>query len=177
MAAKPESRVGLPIPGCQKARMIAFFPDGTYQMKKLLCDCNFCNIGLFSQCVDEEVDIEMNPEFEKEINDVDETKNFVVSDVFTFVEEGNYIGLYSSNHFELFYVLLVTKKGIAEETKLDLFGHIVQEGQYYLEGNYLEKIKETKKKIFYKKISKTVFVQPHEIFMPTVSINSTDLSL
>lgn len=85
--------------------------------------------------------------------------------------------MYSSTHFELFYVFFVTKKSIATESKSDLFGHVVQEGELYLEGSYLEKIKETNSKVFYKKIKKNVYVHPQEIFMPVVSINEADLSL
>ena len=115
--------------------------------------------------------------FEAEEDQLDETDGFQVSNAYTFVKEQTYIGLYSSTHFELFYLFFVTKKAVATESKSDIFGHLVQEGESYLEGYHLEKTKETKDRIFYKKIQKPVFIHAEEIFMPAVAIDEESLSL
>ena len=75
---------------------------------------------------------------------------------------------------ELFYLVKVQKKRLAEENKSDIFGHIVQKGELYLEGVYLEKLeKETSDKVFYKLHSKIVYVHPEEILCPAVPIISS----
>ena len=85
-----------------------------------------------------------------------------MSDAYAFTEEGSYVGMYSATHFELFYILFVTKKAIATETKADVFGHI-QKGEPYLEEKYLEKLdKQSRTKVFYKRIEKPVFIHPDE---------------
>ena len=46
-----------------------------------------------------------------------------------------------------------------------------------MEGYNLEITKETKDRIFYKKIQKPVFIHAEEIFMPAVAIDEETLSL
>ena len=45
-------------------------------------------------------------------------------------------------------------KEVAIESKTDIYGHIVQEGECYLEGYYLEKVRETNQRVFCKKLKK-----------------------
>ena len=131
--------------------MIVFFPDGSYSLKKSLCDCGSCLLGNFNEChVSGDIDVPLDPAFVEEVMELDETDNMVIRDSYTFTEEGTYAALYSSTHFELFYLVHVVKKSIAEESKSDVYRHFVQEGECYLEANYLEKVKETNKKVYYK---------------------------
>ena len=86
--------------------------------------------------------------------------------------------MYSATHFVLFYILVVTKKAIATESKADVFGRIIQKGEPYLEGKYLEKLdKQSRTKVFYKKIEKPVFIHPEEIIMPDIHMNETETEL
>ena len=39
---------GITINGCLKARMISLFPNGEWQIKRYLCNCNSCVMGLFN---------------------------------------------------------------------------------------------------------------------------------
>ena len=67
---------------------------------------------------------------------------------------------------------------MTEEEKSDIYGHLVNKGEPYIEGVYLEKLdKESKDKVFYKTHKKKVYVHPEEIFHPAVPINENDLSL
>ena len=169
---------GLPIKGCQKARMIAFFPDGTYSTKRHLCSCDSCLSGLFDKCNGDLSirDEQSNDTVEDtELNALDET---VDPEMFTFVDVNSFIALYSdSKSFELFYLLRVTYKGIATEDMIDIYGHRIQEVSYYVEGIYLEKIdgkRSMRDKVYYKELKKKVYVNPYEIFCPVVLINQED---
>ena len=51
------AKEGISIPGCRKARMISIFPDGTYQLKKDVCDCEFCLYGRFNECCASEEEV------------------------------------------------------------------------------------------------------------------------
>ena len=66
---------------------------------------------------------------------------------------------------------------MADEDKCDIYGHTVQKGEHYLEGNYLEKTRETSWKIFYKRINKTAYIHEEEIFMPAITIDESELSI
>ena len=96
---------------------------------------------------------------------------------FVFAEPGNHCALYSSTNFGLFYLFEVEKTAVATENKTDLFGHIVKQGDVYLEGFYLEKVNETKHKVMYKKLNNRVYIYPETIFCPNVAFNKTDMCL
>ena len=167
---------GVPIDGCQKSQIISLFPDGTFQLRRRLCNCSSCLMGQFNEClleIGEDVNIGIFDfdDIEEEVNELDETDNAVLGDSFGFAEAGNYIALYSSNSFELFYLFYVTMKEVAIESKTDIYGHIVQEGECYLEGYYLEKVRETNQRVFYKKLKKSAYVHPQAMFCPNVSLN------
>ena len=91
-------------------------------------------MGQFNEClleIGEDVNIGIFDfdNMEEEDNELDETDNAVLGDSFGFTEAGNYIALYSSNSFKLFYLFYVTMKEVAIESKTDIYGHIVQEGE------------------------------------------------
>ena len=68
-------------------------------------------------------------------------------------------GTYFSNDktaksLELFYPLKVVRKTVADNDKVDIYGHTIQNGSENIESYYLEKAKETKGKVFYKHLNK-----------------------
>ena len=160
--------------------MISLFPDGTFQLQKRLCNCESCMKGLFNKCFIGDVDSDMgnyDVELEKEIDELDEMDDVVVGDLFEFAEPGNYVALYSSTNFEMFYLFHISKKEVAIESKTDIYGHIVQEGECYFEGFYLEKVQETNKRVIYKKLKKLAYVHPQAMFCPNVSFNEEEMCL
>ena len=147
---------GVPIDGCQKAWIISLFPDGSYQIRHRLCNCS-CLMGRFNECLLHPDDVCQgisDDNLLQEIYELDETDDTVVGNLFVFAEPGNYIALYSAHNFELFYLFYVNKKEVAIEAKTDIYGHIVQEGEGYFEGYYLERANETKQRVYYKKLTK-----------------------
>ena len=86
----------------------------------------------------------------------------------------HFTALLTSNFF---YHFEVEKSAVATENKTDLFGHIVKQGDVYLEGFYLEKVNETKHKVMYKKLNNRVYIYPETIFCPNVAFNKTDMCL
>ena len=92
-------------------------------------------------------------------------------EMFTFLIEGSYIALYSApKSLELLCLLKVVRKTVADNDKIGIYGHSIQNGSEYIEGYYLEKATETKGKVFYKQLNKLVYVYPGEIFCPAVPI-------
>ena len=122
---------GITINGCLKARMISLFPNGEWQIKRYLCNCNSCVMGLFNTCerdVVEEVVKDIAKEVQDEVDYLDETDN-TESEMFAFIEEDSFIGVYSSSKsLELFYILKVIEKAIAEDDIIDIYGHLIQKG-------------------------------------------------
>ena len=92
-------------------------------------------------------------------------------ELFTFIIEGPCVALYSATKFlKLFYLLKVVRKTVADNDKIDIYDHTIQNGSDHVEGYYLEKVKETKGKVFYKQLNKLVYVYPGEIFCLAVPI-------
>ena len=161
--------------------MISLFPDGTYQVRQRLCNCPSCLLGLFNECslFSESGDVCQGVSYEEipdGINKLDETDN-TVGDLYIFTEPGNYVALYSASNFEMFYLFYVTKKGVADTVLHDIHGHIVQESECYLEGYYLQKVKESKKKIYYTKGTLLAYVHPQSMFCPNVSFNEEEMCM
>ena len=181
-----EEREMLKIKGCLKARMMSFLPSGEYQLKRHMWNCESCLFGDFGMCkLDgdcERVDV---VEYDEEIDcldddndDDDEGHNSHSENMFTFVEEGSFIALYSTpNSFENFLICKVKNKGIADEDLVDFYGHIVKSGDKFITGVYLEKVNQKKEKVFYKYLKKNVYIYPGEMFCPAVAIHETDLSI
>lgn len=175
---------GVPIDGCQKARMIALLPDGTFQLRQRLCICEFCSIGKFDQCVaggdPKNKSGVYYEKLENEFRELDETDDVFPGDEFVYTEPGNYIALYSATNFEQFYLFLVDKKVSGEDTieaKADIHGHYVEVGDDHFEGFYLEKVRENKDFVFYKQIKKRVFVHPESMFCADVPFDKDNLSI
>ena len=118
--------VGIEIAGCQKARMISFHADGTYQLRKRLCNCEHCSVGNFNECENnDEISSEgLIKDIEVELADLDE--GCITEDLYGLTVTNSYVGLYRASNFEVFYLFYITEKGIASETMHDIHGHIVQ---------------------------------------------------
>ena len=158
--------------------MISFFPDGTYQTRQRLCNCMYCCVGNFDKCEDGKDMAAYGSinEMEDELLELDEGK--ITEDLFALAMPNSYVGLYSATNFEMFYLFYITNKGIAKETLHDIHGHIVQEGQAYLQGYYLQKEpRETQKYVFYKKGAQLAYVHPDSVFCPNVSFNSEEMCM
>ena len=90
---------GLSIAGCQWARMISFFTDGRFQMRRMICSCESCEYGHFDKCkIGIDLSAPRDQIFEEELFEMDEIENLEIRDTYTFTEVGTYIGLYSSTH-------------------------------------------------------------------------------
>jgi hypothetical protein len=162
-----------PIAGCRRSRMIALHADGRIEIKRDMCACDNCLVGNFSQCIDDREHEKADEEEDNLLTNLDEE----VEDEFLYIEEQTFAAIQSSTHFELFYIVKINKRCVAEHSKTDLGGHIIQEGELYFEGKYLEKTKETKTKVFYKEVNNVVFFHAREIFFPDVAIDETTLTL
>lgn len=165
----------LPIKGCRKSRMFCFFPDGTHQMQRHICSCMSCCIGNFNSC---EMYDDIEPEVaDEDLDNLDDDDENDFTSRLDFVEEGSFVGLYSSEtSFEFFLVCEVKSKDIAEEDRTDFYGHIVKKGDTYITGVYLEEDKRKKKRVYYKKHKKDVYIYPGEVFCPAIMLES-DLSM
>ena len=155
--------------------MLSFFPNGDWLMKRHLCNCSSCLIGSFNRCEDGD-NLNQDPSIDEIIDEeFIETND---SDMHTYVEPNSFIAVYSSSKsLELFYIIHVIEKLIAEDDMIDLYGHIIPNGEHYLKGHYLEKVDQKKDKITYKKHKKVVFIHPYEIFCPVVQMNPEELYL
>ena len=102
---------GIEIAGCQKARMISFFPDRAYHLRQRLCNCQHCSIGQFDKCeeIEEIVRNGFVEEMEDELVDLDEGS--ITNDLFGLTVPNTYVGLYSASNFEVFYLFYVKNKG------------------------------------------------------------------
>ena len=91
-------------------------------------------------------------------------------EMYTYVfVENSYVALYSVP--ELFYLLKVLEKDVADDVIIDIYGHTVQKGSEYITRHYLEKVSEKKDRIYYKELAKTVYVYLVELFCPSVPIS------
>ena len=80
------------------------------------------------------------------------------------------------NSSELFYIYKVLDFGIADNHLEDEFQHVTLEGNKFIKSQYLERVQEKKKHIFYKLIEKDVFIVPAEVMYPMVPMKK-DLCL
>ena len=65
-----------------------------------------------------------------------------------FFEAGSFAAIYSSvKSLEIFYVVKITEKTVADDDISDVYGHLIQKGVTFLKGQYLEKTKESKGKV------------------------------
>ena len=184
-SGKRSSRSELIIIGCQKMRMISFFPNGYFQTRRHMCSCQKCSLGRFNECSGNmfEETLEMADEIQsldEEIQPLDEEISQRSSDMYSFSEPGAYVAVYSEalfklKAFETFHLVLVQHKGEATEDMVDFNGQTVAKGSLYLEGFHLEKVESKKKKnrfVQYRLIQKQkVFVDPGQVFCPAVAVN------
>ena len=135
--------------------MIALFPDGTWNLKCHLCSCDSCKWRFFDKCSGELSNQMVREDvIDEDLDSLDETDD-MDPEMYTSIEKGSYIALYSScKSFELFYTLKLLKKAVAEQDIIDIYGHRVQKNSSYIEGVYLEKTKEKDGKVFYKELKK-----------------------
>ena len=74
--------------------------------------------------------------------------------------------------FEVLYICKAFSVNTASDMMVDYYHHIIQKGDKYIAGNYLEKVKEKHGRIYHKCLSKTVYVLPAQVLCPLVSLDS-----
>lgn len=187
---RDEDRSFLKILNCRRQHMIVYFPDGTIQLKENICICDNCFVGELKNCKlesgkilfqgdngsesEESESEESESEDEGEESDEDEVNYELVGDtVFEAVEVGSVVAVYSSfNSSELFYLCEVKEKCVASENETDQYNHVVTKGSSFFKCFYLDKVKEKKGEVYYKRIEKTTFVLPYQVFLPSVQIDN-----
>ena len=150
--------------------MISLFPDGTFQIKRHMCSCDNCILGLFQNCGKDNIDVISS----NELVAMDETENNE-PDMFLLVEVNTHVVIYSKpNVTDPFYVVKVTHKGIANEDEelFDMYGTNIQVGSQYFKGYRLEKVKEKQGKVYFKQLKKVTYVYPWDIFCPSANVDA-----
>ena len=141
---RKQFRQGHEIKGCRKLHLISVSSSGVFTTKTIL---NSEDNNLLNLHFDTEVDLDdsMNAEVDDLFTHSNANEDEVIdsSVLFSVIEPETYIGLPTSS-LELFFVIKVVSKRIAEVNKVDTHGHAIIAGEAYVVGNYLEK-KETKK--------------------------------
>ena len=90
---------GVAIPRCLKSRMISFFENGDWQIKRHLCNC----LQMFNKCLTNNIDV--FDQLPKEVEELEADTN----DMHFFVEAGSFAAIYSSiKSLEIFYVVKIT---------------------------------------------------------------------
>ena len=85
------------------------------------------------------------------------------------IESNSFITIFSpTNSSELFYKCKVLDFRITDHHLEDEFEHVIPEGNKFTKCQYLERVQEKKKYIFYKLIEKDVFIVPAEVMSPMV---------
>ena len=79
------------------------------------------------------------------------------------------------NH-ELFSIVKLMKKGVANGDIVDEYGHTIKSGQKYFKGRYMENIEEKKCFTRYKVLEdKVLYIRPKELHTAFVDINPSTL--
>lgn len=80
--------------------MISFFENGDIQIKRYLCNCENCLVGEFKLC-----HLNENNTSDQLPNEIEELGESNTNDMYTFVEEGSFVGVYSTEKsLESFYI-------------------------------------------------------------------------
>ena len=140
------------IKGCRKLHMLSFFPGGSIQSKINICSRKSCIKGDFLSCLTEkgktvqqvieanDDDSTTESEFENNYDDDDddddddaesdaEAHKLRSESVNSVLTKNTTIALYSSsNSLELFYLCKVIDFGVAIESMVDEYNHIIPEG-------------------------------------------------
>ena len=82
----------------------------------------------------------------------------------------------SPSSSELFYLCKVLELGISSTVRNDKYKHTVSVRASFIKYQYLERLEEKKRKVFYKLLPDAVIVFPAEVILLLVPLNK-DLSL
>ena len=98
-----------------------------------MCSCYCCKQEQFDECVGKLGDHLADDDL---VNDeLDLLDEPIDPEMFTLIIEGSYIALYSApKSLELFYLLKVVRKTVADNDKIDIYGHTIQNWSEYTEG-------------------------------------------
>ena len=147
------------INGCHQMPMISVSPDDTFSTRTIL-DSEARKLLKLEFDVDDEEnnqdDIDVAADTLFNCSDDEIIKNDVLFDIIT---PGTFVDLRTpSERLEMFYIVKVTSKNIADGTMTDNYGHCVLHRERFIEGVYLQKDMETKKHVKYNILSKPVFI-------------------
>ena len=160
------------IKGCRKLHMLSFFPDRSIRSKINIRSCKSCIEGDFISCLTQtsktvqqvtearDDDSTKESEFENDYDDDDpesdaEAYELRSESVKSGLTKNTTMALYSpSNSLELFYLCKVIDFGVAIENMVNGYNHIISQGSR--ECQHYQKQKETKSKIHYKLLPKSL---------------------
>ena len=84
----------------------------------------------------------------------------------------SFIALFSPpESFELCYLCHAFSVETASEMVINQYNHIIQQGEKYIVCKYLENLKEKHRHIYYKSLTKTVYVLPAQVLCPLVMLD------
>ena len=180
------------IKDCKIQHMIVFFPDGSIHVKQNICSCNSC-------IRDELIDCSFEPGVQinsREINSSDDESDggdYDYNDenisevelkeqrlrgdcVLEMLQPDTYIAIFPTpSSSELFYLCKVLEFGISLTVQNDKYNHTMPVGASFMQCQYLERLEEKKRKVFYKLLPDVVFVFPAEAMSPLVPLKKISL--
>ena len=120
--------------------MIALFNDGSSMISRHMGRCYCYKQEWSDECVGKLGDHAVDDDL---VNDnLDLLDDPLDSNILTFIIEGSYVPLYNApKSLELFYLLKVVRKTVADIDKIYIYSDTIQNGSEYIEGYYLEKVK------------------------------------
>ena len=152
--------------------MICFFPNDDIQIKENMCSCENCLRGQFIKCENKagsqvssrevnpnaESDEDDDEEFDydcdgdrNELAEIEKQNQQIRGDcVFELLQKESFIAIFSPpNSRELFYICKVLYFGVADEDLTDNYIHFILKGSSFITCQYLERLSEKKRNIFY----------------------------
>ena len=142
--------------------------------KENLCSCLECLNGNLDKCEFEPCRIIKKGDVNSEDDKIDgseyEENEIPKESFFSCIKKGACVALYSPPQAsELFCLCKVLSCETATASISDANDHTVLQGMKYIRAHYLEKVKEKKNLVHYKRLSKKeIFLLPEQIFYPDV---------
>lgn len=91
------------------------------------------------------------------------------------MDAGCFVAVFSdSAALEVFYIIQVVRKEIASSKVTDANGHIILENEPFFTGKYLQKQKEHRNGIDYKRLNDDIYFRPEEILTAFLELASTE---
>ena len=146
---RAKGREGHKIPGCSSAHIISFYPDGAVTKqnspKYTLLDNRLATCD--NVTYEDEVDCRNDVESDCRSDDKDDWSGCLdATYIVNCVEENSFVAIKAPpNSVELFYIMKIVKKGIADDMFDSTKEHFVLKGEPYLVGKWISYQRERKK--------------------------------